>query len=204
MVISVSRRERKKQQTRERIVRAGLSAFAKHGFEGATIDAIAAAADVGKGTVYNYFRTKEEIVVAFLVDVERRTQREVARLAHRRGSMESILTRYILFQFELKEPYHPFVRVFLAELAGRATFQSPWLGDIQAAMDPPLRELFTALRERAAVRPDLDLAMLAGAFKVMQMGLTVLWAMEGPPWSTIPGTVRDQVRVFCSGIEVRR
>lgn len=29
-------------------------------------------ADLGKGTIYNYARTKEDIIVAFLADVERR------------------------------------------------------------------------------------------------------------------------------------
>ena len=39
-----------------------------------------ASADVGKGTIYNYFRTKEDIVVAFMADFEREVQARVATL----------------------------------------------------------------------------------------------------------------------------
>ena len=200
----MSRRDRKKQDTRGRIVSAALDAFTRNGIDGATIDEIALAADVGKGTVYNYFRTKEDIVVAFLLDIERDTQRKIASLTESRGSLESILTRFILLQFTLKAPYYAFVRVFLAQLCARATSESEWLADSQTIIDPPLIELFTALQKRKLVRADVDMPTLIGAFKVMHLGLTVVWAIEGPPWSSMDETVREQVGLFCSGIGVRR
>jgi AcrR family transcriptional regulator len=204
MVISeLPRRERKKRETRERIVSAGLAAFTKNGFEQSTIDDIALAADVGKGTVYNYFRTKEDIVVAFLVDVERQVQAQVSAFAHGRGSLDSILARFVQYQFELKAPHYAFVRVFLAQLT-RASVDADWLREIQTAIDPPLIRLFTALQKRGFMRSDVDMATLVGAFKVMQLGLTMIWAMEGPPWTETAGVVRHQVRLFCSGIEVKR
>jgi AcrR family transcriptional regulator len=197
------RRARKKQQTRDRIVQAGLELFGRHGIDGTTIDDVALAADVGKGTIYNYFRTKEDILVAFIVDIEREVQDEVSRLAVRRGSLETILTRYIQLQFTLKEPHHAFVRVFLAQLCGRATTASPWVAEMQTIIDPPLTQLFTALQKRGVMRGDVELATLIGSFKVMHLGLTVSWAIEGPPWAHMPEAIRQQVRLFCSGIEVK-
>lgn len=200
----VPRRERKKVQTRERIVRVALAEFSKRGFDGCTIDHIASAADVGKGTVYNYFRTKEEVVVAFLMDIERQMQREMSTFAHGRGSLASSLTRFVQLQFKLKEPHYAFVRVFLAELAGRATVHSQWVAEAQAALDPPLHQLFAAAQKRGLLRDDVDMATLVSAFKIMQLGLTVLWAIKGPPWTGTDRAIREQVRLFCSGIEVRR
>jgi len=198
-----SRRDRKKHATRERIIGAGAAAFARRGLDGATIDEIALAADVGKGTVYNYFRTKEDIFVAFLIQIEQEAQREVLRLTAGRGSLETILTRFIQRQFELKKPHYPFVRLFLAQLAGRATSESEWVHEAQKAMDPPLHALFGALQKRGLIRGDLDRDAFTGTFKVMQLGLMMLWAIEGPPWPGIDEAVRAQVRCFCSGIEAR-
>jgi AcrR family transcriptional regulator len=197
-------RERKKRDTRHRIQMAGLDAFTARGFENCTIDEIARSAGVGKGTVYNYFRTKEDLVVSFMVDMERRMQAEAATLAQARGSVASILTRFIVSQMALKEPHYPFVRLFLAQLAGRATHADTWVGEASAALDPPLVQLFEKLQKRGLVRSDVDVATLVGTFKVMQLGLMVLWAIEGPPWTGIRDVVRQQVRLFCSGIEVRR
>ena len=203
VITKSSRRERKKRETRERIVGAALELFTKNGID-STIDDIALAADVGKGTIYNYFRTKEDIVVTFLVDIERMLQSEVSRLRHGRGSLESVLTRFIQFHFKLKEPHHAFVRVFLAQMCARATTQTDWVHQIQEVVDPPLVQLFATLQKRGVMRTDLDMATLLGAFKVMLLGLTVLWAMEGPPWPHHAEVTRQQVKLFCSGIEVKR
>ena len=197
-------RERKKRDTRHRILMAGLDAFTSRGFEHCTIDEIARAADVGKGTVYNYFRTKEDLVVAFMVDIERQTQAEAATVVQARGSVASLLTRFIESQMALKAPHYSFVRLFLAQLAGRATQGDSWVGEASTALDPPLVQLFEKLQKRGLVRTDVDVTTLVGAFKVMQLGLMMLWAIEGPPWTGIGDIVRQQVRLFCAGIESRR
>ena len=197
-------RERKKQDTRQRILTAGLDAFTARGFDNCTIDEIARAAGVGKGTVYNYFRTKEDLVVSFMVEMERQMQAEAAALAQARGSLATILTRFIESQMALKAPHYPFVRLFLARLAGAATHADAWVAEASAALDPPLIQLFERLQKRGLVRSDVDLPTLVGTFKVMQLGLMVLWAIEGPPWGHIGEVVRQQIRLFCSGIEVQR
>jgi AcrR family transcriptional regulator len=198
-----SRRARKKQWTRERIIAAGLQTFARKGIDASTIDEIALAADVGKGTIYNYFRAKEDIVVAFLVAIEREVQSEVAQATHGRASLETVLTRYVLLQLRLKAAHHAFVRVFLAQMcAGKA--QQDWLSDIQTVIDPPLIRLFTAMQKRGLMRSDVAMETLTSSFKVVQLGLTVLWAMSGPEWPEFEDVVRAQVRLFCSGVAARR
>jgi AcrR family transcriptional regulator len=54
-------RAQKKQRTRRALSEAATELFAARGFEAVTIAEIAARADVGVGTVFNYFRSKEEL-----------------------------------------------------------------------------------------------------------------------------------------------
>ncbi|TMD49414.1 MAG: TetR family transcriptional regulator [Chloroflexi bacterium] len=56
-------RERKKQKTRESIQRAALRLFVKQGYEETTIEQIAAAAEISPSTFFNYFPTKEDVVL---------------------------------------------------------------------------------------------------------------------------------------------
>jgi AcrR family transcriptional regulator len=60
---ALGRRERNKLDKMARIKRAARTLFAKKGFEATTTREIAESADVGAGTLFLYFKTKEEILV---------------------------------------------------------------------------------------------------------------------------------------------
>ncbi len=56
-------RERKKRKTRESIQREAMRLFQKQGYEETTIEQIAAAVEVSPSTFFNYFPTKEDVVL---------------------------------------------------------------------------------------------------------------------------------------------
>ncbi|MFD0279329.1 TetR/AcrR family transcriptional regulator [Kitasatospora sp. NPDC127111] len=60
----LSLRERKKRQTAIRIWRSAVTLFAERGFDEVSVAEIAAAAEVSKMTVFNYFPSKEDLVMA--------------------------------------------------------------------------------------------------------------------------------------------
>ncbi|UCU99275.1 TetR/AcrR family transcriptional regulator [Acidovorax radicis] len=59
---------------REAIVLAAIGEFREHGFNGTSMDRVAAAADVSKRTVYNHFPSKEELFEAILLLMWERSQ----------------------------------------------------------------------------------------------------------------------------------
>jgi AcrR family transcriptional regulator len=61
---NLGRRERRKQETRKEIFQAAMKLFEKKGIFSTTVEEITEAADVGKGTFFNYFPTKEAILSA--------------------------------------------------------------------------------------------------------------------------------------------
>jgi AcrR family transcriptional regulator len=193
-------RERKKIALRAQILAIAIDLFARDGLDAVTIDQIAAAADIGKGTVYNYFSTKEDIVVAFMADIEARLSPRIVRFAPSGHSLDRILADFILFQFRLKKPYHAFVRVFLAQMFQDTERFFPYMVEMQKSIDPPLEALFTQLRDRGLLRPGVDLPQLIMSFKTMHLGLTALWAIEGPPFRQTGQTVRRQMQFFAQGI----
>ncbi|GAB3131239.1 TetR/AcrR family transcriptional regulator [Novispirillum itersonii] len=61
MTDTTDRRSRKRQATRQAISNAATRLFWERGFDAVTIDEIAAAADVGRMTVFNHFPRKEDL-----------------------------------------------------------------------------------------------------------------------------------------------
>ncbi|HEY0542813.1 MAG TPA: TetR/AcrR family transcriptional regulator [Actinoallomurus sp.] len=61
MAEELSLRERKKRETRQRIADVAMGLFMLRGFEKVTVADVAEAAEVSVNTVFNYFRTKEDL-----------------------------------------------------------------------------------------------------------------------------------------------
>jgi AcrR family transcriptional regulator len=87
---NLSRRERKKREIRGRLMDAAMRLFREQGYDAATVEKIATAADVAKGTFFNYFQTKEAILPAL---AERRMQQIEDMLSPERGAPASPVAR---------------------------------------------------------------------------------------------------------------
>jgi AcrR family transcriptional regulator len=67
----LSRKEKERLFRRAAIMDAAVSIFAKKGYRDTTLDEIAITSEFGKGTIYNYFKSKEEIYFAIIDDVSK-------------------------------------------------------------------------------------------------------------------------------------
>jgi AcrR family transcriptional regulator len=93
--LELSRRERKKEETKERIFKAAVKLFRDKGFEATTIDDITERADVAKGTFFNYFARKEA-VLGYLLETRmtEAVENGEATLAERRPARDKLLALY--------------------------------------------------------------------------------------------------------------
>ena len=63
---ALSRRDRRIERRQDEILQAAASVFAAKGYAQATTREIAAAADIAEGSLYNYFASKRDILVAII------------------------------------------------------------------------------------------------------------------------------------------
>jgi AcrR family transcriptional regulator len=139
---------------RTRILDAADRLFGEHGVRAVGVDAIVAAADTAKTTLYAHFGSKDGLVVAYLQRqaAQRQERLERALGPHRRSPVERVLHLYDLLAVEVSEPGYrgsPFTnaRVELGvehPAAAVAREHSQWLLDAvtglvteAAAPDPP-------------------------------------------------------------------
>lgn len=195
----VGLRERKKAATRERILTTAIALISERGMDAVSVDEIAAKAKIGKGTVYNYFAAKDDMIVAFVNELERQALDGLAAEAAR-GTVGAILDRAAWRIMSAKEKHHAFVRVFLARLfTGGDDFVAS-LGEFQVLFDNALGALLEAIKKRGLVPATVDAAEFALAFKTLQMGLSALWAIEGPPFKAARRMTRVHMHAFGEGL----
>jgi AcrR family transcriptional regulator len=203
VTLQIGRRERSKAACRARIINAAIRLFGERNIDDVTIDAIAAAADVGKGTIYNYFHTKEDIVVAFMADFERKVHTKLRRLDTANRPLADTLIEFIRLQFQLKAPHHGFVRVFFAQMFLHTDQFLPHMAEIHQLTQSSTDALFLALQKRGAIRADLNIADLSLVFTNVHLGLSALWAIEGPPFLGTHYALQREIALFCEGLEPR-
>ena len=106
----IGRRAQNKAAIRKRIVTSALSLFQTKGFDATTTKAIARKAGIAEGTVFNYFRTKEDIALHFFeqeVDQAIASVRDSPRL--RKAPLEEKLFALVHAQLEFLAPYEKFI-----------------------------------------------------------------------------------------------
>ncbi|PID56620.1 hypothetical protein CSB45_10320 [candidate division KSB3 bacterium] len=101
------RREREKQARQDAILEAAQEIFFAKGLDQATIDEVAERAELSKGAIYLYFKSKEELYISVLLkglDILIMQLREVK--AHPRGKSAGEIIR------EMKEMYYHFFKKY--------------------------------------------------------------------------------------------
>lgn len=71
-----NRLERKKRETRQKIIDVAMDLFQRQGFDNTTMEQIAAEADIARKTIYNHFPVKEAIVEGYVRDISSGLARE--------------------------------------------------------------------------------------------------------------------------------
>jgi AcrR family transcriptional regulator len=179
-----------KETTRERLLTAAAQEFARAGFERASVDAISLAAGYAKGTIYNYFPSKEDL---FLAVVEEASAQAAATSpapadAPARERLAAVIAGFCAWARE----HDAFARVLVRE----CLMGTPGLYPRVILAEAPLvGELETILRDGARsgeLRDDLPAEILALALAGLgDLAMGQHWASGGtrPALHEIPETV---------------
>jgi AcrR family transcriptional regulator len=173
---------------RERIFRAALQLFAERGFLATTVRDITEAADVGKGTFFNYFPTKEHVLGQYGEERIHQIQSALERVRDGRqsalGALRGLASDLVGQSSESPELLRA---VFAAHLSC-----PPVLSELQKRIQRGrqlLAEIFALGQERGEIRRDLSPAELSRLMRLIFVGVTVAWAVN--PEGSLPGMAKQ-------------
>jgi len=168
-------RERKKRERRRRIEDAALDLFEQHGFDGTTIEQIAAAADIAPRTFFYYFPTKEDVVLA---DYATRLDRILTELAARPDSetpWSALQASFVAVAADYEAARNDLVRRFTI-MATSATVYARSL-QLQAGWEDALTEVLDRRADRET--DDLESRLLASAALAGMRSSLRHWLLTG-------------------------
>lgn len=196
----ISRQER--QRVRARLLDSAARHFAEHGFAGANINRISLDAGCAKGTVYNYFPSKEALFGAVLGVGSDETVRRYRALAPGEEIREQLRV-VVREDVALTRQSEAFVKVTVREmLSGNPATRA----SIEAGLRPLMvlvTELLSAAQQRGELRADVPLPRLVTLFGMqMTMHYAEHWRSDGrwPSWDEVPESVVD---AFLDGMRAR-
>jgi AcrR family transcriptional regulator len=158
---------------RSELIAAGRRVFGTHGFENATMDAIARQADVAKGTVYLYYRSKRDIYEAAMRACMEELEAVVRERVEAATSLQTAIAAFVAARVEYFQEHQDFFRMYVDEIGSqvraprqRRTVCGPMI-DRQTRL---LERLITAAIDRREIR-DVDPAATALALFDITRGL---------------------------------
>ena len=109
------RKEREYLAHRREILRAAEKVFAGKGFFHTTMSKIAEAAEFGTGTLYKYFKSKEDLYFTLIEEKMEEINRLVKGELGRKASTKDRIEKVLRFQFEFIERNRDFFRIYISE-----------------------------------------------------------------------------------------
>jgi AcrR family transcriptional regulator len=176
----MGRRQRRATETRVRLFRCALQLFSERGFPNVTVEDITEAADVGKGTFFNYFASKDH-VLGVLAEIQLgKVAEAVALAADGKQTIQAVLHHLFLRATEEPGRSPDLARALISSFLASAGVRQLIERNMQKGRKM-IAEVVAAGQQRGEIDPLLKKEKVA--IQVLQtfMGTVLLWSLHEKP-----------------------
>ncbi|HEY2018618.1 MAG TPA: helix-turn-helix domain-containing protein, partial [Bryobacteraceae bacterium] len=150
------KRKEASEQRRSAIIKAARTVFARQGYARTVVEDIARQAEIGKGTLYLYFPSKEQVYLAALLEDARQLDQESrAAMAAAAEDWREMLRAYMAVRLKYFDEHQDFVRIYLTEFRSMCMQGKPLHAELfQLAQqgEAQLAQMFAAAAARGEIR----------------------------------------------------
>ncbi|MDH3975240.1 MAG: TetR/AcrR family transcriptional regulator [Deltaproteobacteria bacterium] len=186
----------RRAKTRNKIIKAAKKLFDKQGFESTSVDQIVNTANVAKGTFYQYYDTKIEILADVIRDEGSQQTREALEKAAKGSPVIPILEAYIQTLCEWFEGHSKIAEALI--FSSLKTIGDKELCDSHRYGRSFLMELMKLAQKQGAVRDDVPAGELA---KVLggSLAFSVLAWCKNPQPRALVESMNHSLEIFLHG-----
>jgi len=195
--VEVGRRQRRREETSSKLFMAAMDLFARKGFKQTTVEEITQAADVGKGTFFNYFPSKEH-VLGYLASRQHGTiQRHLLLAREQSTTSEELLTSLARDLMKVPGKSPQMARSLIAAFLGNKEVREYVVREMSAGRKM-VAEIISLGQKRGEFSEGLAPLELARVFQHVLFGTVLLWAVD--PVSSLEKQFGNTIRTFFSGL----
>jgi len=192
-----SRRQRRSAEIRERLFSASLRLFGQKGFAETTVEDITEAADVGKGTFFNYFPSKDHILLAF-GEMQLRKLEAAIEMARQSGEPMPEFLGSLGARMTQEPTRNPaIIRALLQAYLSTNPVRAAMM-DIQRRVHVLHTQIIQLGQDRGEIRNDLPAAEIAQVFRQTIFGTLLIWSLYGD--ATLHSRIETAFNLLWSGM----
>lgn len=186
---------------RERILEAATRTFAEKGFFNAKISEIARQAEVADGTIYLYFKNKDDILIQIFEYMVERHLQNIRSAVASGGSPEDKIRLFIRHHFETVEKFPKLVEVITIELRQSSKFMKEYVPKKFFAYLDMVSELIVEGQNSGVFRKDIEAEVIKTALYGSLSEVTVLWLKSKRKRFDLADCGRQIADVFIRGLK---
>jgi AcrR family transcriptional regulator len=179
---------------RKQILDAATKVFSQNGYHKTTIKQISKEAGVADGTIYNYFKNKEELLLGILDRLNESDQRQAHLSAGQQGDIRTFFVTYVRHRMQILQQNIEVFRALLPELITNKALQERYMAQILTPSFVIAESYFQALQTVGVIKP-LDLRLAVRAIPAAFFGLLLFYVMNEPQtsarWNELPEVVSE-------------
>jgi AcrR family transcriptional regulator len=197
---SGDRRQRRSAEIRERLFRAALDLFAKKGFVETTVEDITEAADVGKGTFFNHFPSKDHILIAFGEMQLAKLEDAIENARQTNMPMPEFL-RSLGMRMTQEPTRNPAIMRTLLQAFLSTTPVRAAMNDLQKRAHALHTQIMELGQSRGEIRNDIPAGEIAYVFRQTLFGTLLVWSLYGD--ASLHARIEAALNVLWSGMAPR-
>ncbi|ACV63432.1 transcriptional regulator, TetR family [Desulfofarcimen acetoxidans DSM 771] len=195
-----NRYERRKEETRQKIINAAINLFNRQGFDATTMEQIAEEADIARKTLYNHFSFKEAIIIEYLQRFVRERVPEIYSLIQEhtdtRSRLVAVLNRVTDWLISEKVPKDVF-NIYLSYQMQKLLTSS--VDEIQrTGAQNYLAQIIKLGQEAGEIRQDLSFDVLLSQADNIRVSVGIRWYTD-PEQFSVQDYIAESVDLFLQG-----
>ena len=201
MAVHSTAKKRGGPDKRDRILKAAVKVFAKNGFYATRVSEIAKAAGVADGTIYLYFKNKDDVLITIFEDGIQQLLAILREVAAAEEPFEARIKRIIELQLGLLEDQRDLAEVITVNLRQSSTLLKQYAAPLFMEYIDVIAGLIREGQKQGAFRKDVNARVAARSLFGALDAILLTWALGEADPASLRKAASHCASLFLDGLQ---